>query len=430
MQRNWPKKIYAEITTYCNLRCPMCVKWTSGSGIREDSMTFATFKGLAEALRHAEALVLNGIGEPLLNADLPAMIALARSLMPQGSWIGLQTNGLLLDENMARQLLKAGLNRLCLSLDGPTGESAGRNGHGAYQPSAVFQALAVLGRVRQAIRPTDFQLGIETVLMKDNIALLPDLVVQAADHGADFILASHLLAYQADMEDQCLFNPNTDSATQLFARYQKLAARHDVSLVNGIQPIWSNPKDESARRVCTILRQLTGEARAKNIPLHLKSLAAWHSRDLSQLASSTEKARTIAATRNIRLELPASQALAARSCRFIDDGAIFITPAGEVAPCHALWHSYSCYMDGEEKRVTAKHLGNINTRTLAEIWSAEASRTFRREAGSYDFPFCRSCALGPCPDITNESYPFANDCYGIAVPCGHCMWCLGGVRCL
>ena len=425
-----PRKIYAEITTHCNLCCPMCVKWTPGSRIRECSMSFATFKRLADALRHVEALVLNGIGEPLLHADLPAMVALARCLMPQTSWIGLQTNGLLLDENTARQLLKAGLNRLCLSLDGLAGESAGNNGHGAHHPSTAFQALAALKRARQAIRPVDFQLGIEIVLMKDNIALLPDLVTQAADHGADFILASHLLAYQAQMEDQCLFNPNTESASRLFVRYQKLAVEQGVSLVDGIQPIWSNPKDDNARKICTILRQLTGEARAKNIPLHLKSLAEWHGRDLSQLASSCDQARAIAAARNIRLELPASQALAARSCRFVEDGAVFITPEGEVTPCHALWHSYSCYMDGEEKRVTAKSLGNINQQSLEVIWNVEASRTFRREAGSYDFPFCRSCALGPCPDITNESYPFANDCYGITVPCGHCMWCLGGVRCL
>lgn len=425
-----PRKIYAELTTFCNLRCPMCVKWTPGGRIVENSMSLATFRRLTDALRHAEALVLNGIGEPLLHPDLAAMVTLARSLMPRDSWIGLQTNGLLLDESLARPLLQAGVNRLCLSLDAPAGERAGNNGHGSHQPSAVFRALAALEQARQAVRPADFRLGIEIVLMRDNIALLPEMVTQAADHGADFILASHLLAYRADLEEQCLFNPNTSEATRLFSRYEEMAARQGFSLANGIQPLWSNPRDDRTFRICSLLRQLTAEAREKNIPLHLKSLGQWHGRDLGLLESSCRKAMAIAEVRNIELDLPAHQALGARSCRFIEEGAVFITPAGEVMPCHALWHSYSCYMDGEEKRVAAKSLGNVDRQPLASIWNSQSFLDFRREAGSYDFPFCRSCALGPCPDVTNESYPFANDCYGFTVPCGHCMWCLGGVRCL
>ncbi len=408
----------------------MCVKWTPGGMITESSMSLSTFGRLAESLRHVEALVLNGIGEPLLNGDLTEMVSLARGLMPHQSWIGLQTNGLLLDENTAGKLLQAGLNRLCLSLDAPAGDRAGDNGHGMHQPSAVFRALAALARARENSSPADFQLGIEIVLMKDNIALLPELVTQAADHGADFILASHLLAYQAEMEEQCLFNPNVESATELFAEYQERAVLQGVSLVNDIPPLWSNPKGDKSLRICEILRQLTGEARERNIPLHLRSLAEWHGRDLSRLETSCGKAIAIAEERGVRLELPAHQALEARSCPFLDDGAAFVTPDGDVMPCHALWHSYSCYMDGEEKRVAARSLGNINDRPLEQIWNAEAAQTFRDEAGRYDFPFCRSCALGPCPDVTNESYPFTNDCYGITVPCGHCMWCLGGVRCL
>ena len=425
-----PKKIYTEITTYCNLRCPMCVKCSPASNIREAMMPFVTFQRLEEALGHADALVLNGIGEPLLHPDLPAMIEMARHSMAQGACIGLQSNGLLLDEAMASQLLRSGLNRLCLSLDGLAGNPAGKNGHGENHPQSVFQALASIQQAKQAIRPADFQFGVEVVLMKDNIAVLPDLVEKVANSGADFILASHLLAYHFDIESQSLFNPNTDRATRLFARYQEMAKQQGISLTEGIHPLWNNPKDEQSRKIYTLLQQLRDEAGKKDIPLNLKSLAQWFNQDSRQTEKSCLEAKELAAALKISLELPETQALENRCCRFIEDRAAFITPEGDVMPCHALWHSYSCYMDGEEKRIAAKKLGNINEQSLEAIWNTQLARGFRRNASRYDYPFCRSCALGPCPDVSNQSYPFTNDCYGSTVPCGHCMWCLGGIRCL
>ena len=66
----WPTKIYVEVTTRCNLRCPMCVKTISNNAIPDADMESAVFRRLLPALSKVETLILNGIGDSLLHPEL------------------------------------------------------------------------------------------------------------------------------------------------------------------------------------------------------------------------------------------------------------------------------------------------------------------------------------------------------------------------
>ena len=66
----YPSKLFVEVTTRCNLRCPMCTKQSPGCDIVEGDMSTATFDRILPALPKLEALILNGIGEPLLHPSL------------------------------------------------------------------------------------------------------------------------------------------------------------------------------------------------------------------------------------------------------------------------------------------------------------------------------------------------------------------------
>jgi MoaA/NifB/PqqE/SkfB family radical SAM enzyme len=116
----YPKKLYLEVTTNCNMSCGMCVKHAPGSSISNKHLDIAVFKKLLPYLPHIQTLVLNGIGEPLLHPDLLWMISKAHEQMAgkragetpgkragetpgkragetsEECWIGFQTNGLLL----------------------------------------------------------------------------------------------------------------------------------------------------------------------------------------------------------------------------------------------------------------------------------------------------------------------------------------------
>jgi hypothetical protein len=84
--RAYPSKLFVETTTRCNLGCFMCVKQTQQCGIAEGDLSPAIFEKLEPAFPHLEELVLNGIGEPIINLRLEGL-----SIRPRDSC--LQTDG-------------------------------------------------------------------------------------------------------------------------------------------------------------------------------------------------------------------------------------------------------------------------------------------------------------------------------------------------
>jgi molybdenum cofactor biosynthesis enzyme MoaA len=116
--RTYPAKLFVETTTRCNLNCFMCVKQNQGDGAACDGdLSSELFSALEPAFPHLEALILNGVGEPLLHPNLELFIRSAKKLMPQEGWVGFQSNGLLMTNLRAVSLVDAGLDRICLSID-------------------------------------------------------------------------------------------------------------------------------------------------------------------------------------------------------------------------------------------------------------------------------------------------------------------------
>ncbi|GBC60004.1 hypothetical protein DENIS_0946 [Desulfonema ishimotonii] len=93
----FPSKLFVETTTRCNLRCRMCVKQSRENGITDGDISGETFEALKPEFPHLEALMLNGIGEPLLHPELEYFIAAAKKDLPDTAWVGFQSNGRLLD---------------------------------------------------------------------------------------------------------------------------------------------------------------------------------------------------------------------------------------------------------------------------------------------------------------------------------------------
>ena len=97
----YPSKIFIETTTRCNLQCPMCLKQRQDGEFSEGDMSPDTFNALLPALSTAEAVVLSGIGEPLLHPSLEDFICLAKDRMGRGGWVGFQSNGQLMSFDLS-----------------------------------------------------------------------------------------------------------------------------------------------------------------------------------------------------------------------------------------------------------------------------------------------------------------------------------------
>lgn len=428
MNNPYPKKIYAELTTRCNLHCPMCVKYAAGSHIVEEDLPLAAFKGLASSLAHARYLILNGIGEPLLHPELEEIISFARTYMTPEAIIGFQSNGMLLDEEKSLKLISAGLSTLCLSLDNL--EDTATDNAGEHSIAAVSRAIASLVAAKTRLAAARFTIGLEMVLTKPTIGDLPRFVQWAADHGADYVIATHLLLYNRATEGLSLFNPNSPEAVRLFDRYNDRAAAQGIDLTNCLSTYLKFTKTEADMAAVHLFQELQQEARNKDIRLHLRSLLQYSPGDAEKVAQALAEAQAIAMRNGIELFLPSQQALLARTCPFIAEQAVFIAASGAVMPCHFLWHTYSCRVLGEQIEVQECAFGTIHQQPLEKIWQSSEYTHFRQEAGRYDYASCWSCSLGPCATLVNDNLLTANDCYGSQVPCGHCQWNLGGIHCL
>lgn len=424
-----PRKLYVEVTTRCNMQCGMCVKYAPGSSISNKHLDFGLYHRIAPILPHLEALVLNGIGEPLLHPDLVGMVGLARKGMPGDSLIGFQTNGQLLDIDITNKLLEAGLNKLCISVDGPVSEQPdGRIlTHLPYRQRSPF---SLVKNVCNRQGRTNFQLGAEIVLLKETLPQLPELVAQLAEEGVDFIIGSHLLAYHQEAEPQGVFSSCTVEAWEIYRKWQDLAHREGIKVTDLTAKTWISPRSDREHRLQQLYREMLAEASARGIWLHVKKLEEWDAQAMTAYQKYLAEAEAVASRYGVAISLPPLTATTSRSCKFMEEEALFIDVNGSVMPCHQLWHTQTVYMDQEPKHFASRSFGSITEQDILAIWRSEEYREFRQAALQYDYPFCHSCSLGPCPDITGETTPFANDCFGITVPCGHCLWCFDGVRCL
>ena len=127
----FPLHVDYEMKFKCNLRCPMCLMSLAPAeraryGRADRELTPEKVLELAAegADRGQMAMGFGGLWEPLLEPELPAIVAGARSLGLVD--VMFNTNGLLLTEKVGRALIEAGLTRLMISLDADTPETYSR----------------------------------------------------------------------------------------------------------------------------------------------------------------------------------------------------------------------------------------------------------------------------------------------------------------
>lgn len=425
--RNYPSKLFVEITTKCNLRCGMCVKQNGEGGIREGNMPPEIFEGLAPAFPHLKALILNGIGESLLHPHVETYIEKAKRLLPEGSWVGFQTNGMLLNGRRAASLLDAGLDRICLSLDAVSGDSfrSIREGGELRDMESAFTALNKAS-VRHGRR--DFRMGIEFVLMRDNLEELPSALRWAVRRGATFAIVTQLFPYDKELVSQAAYDTNTAAAIAVYELWNSRAKAEGVDLGRYFDIFMKYTKTVEDLRIIGFIDQMKSDAMSKGITLHLERLLMRDEEWFERVEGVFEEVRQISKEEGIDITLPGTAPQNTRKCEFVEGDSAFVSWEGDVHPCYFLWHRYNCYIGGWQKHVKPWIFGNLHKRDILEIWNSEDFRSFRQNVLSYQFPFCYDCSFALCDYVQEED--FEQDCYVDSVPCGACLWCTGLFQCL
>lgn len=388
-------KVYVEPTGRCNLSCRTCIRnsWDEAAG----DMTEDTFARLLEGLAVFDpmpAVFFGGFGEPLAHPRIVEMVGRAKTAgVPK---VELITKGCLLTEVTSRELIEAGLDGLWVSLDGIRPESYSDVRLGALLPD-VLENLRDFKKVRRGIQlsrlsPEEREqiesevrgvhdywrlpdpspsLGIALVAMKRNIADLPGLVAEADRLGAKHFFVTNVIPYTQELTAEILYE--------------------DVLTVGTLPTLWHDALKLPPMDVTDVTR---GPLRTVTRGRYETILAG---QDVSGIT---------------------------RRCPFIEAGSISMAWNGDASPCLALMHTHEEFLRDRKRYVDRHVVGNVNGRSLMEIWQEPNYVALRRRIQQFDFSPCISCGGCTMSDGNQE------DCEGDEPPrCGAYLWSHGLIRC-
>ncbi|MEO5352409.1 MAG: heme d1 biosynthesis radical SAM protein NirJ [Magnetococcus sp. XQGC-1] len=164
----------------CNLSCRHCYAASADRDFQGE-LTTGEIERILEEL-HAfgvPALILSG-GEPLLHPDLDAIARRAKEL---GFYLGLSSNGTLMDAERVARIRAVGFDYVGVSLDG----MEAHHDRNRMQPGAFQQSLA---GIRQCHRQ-GVKVGIRFTPTQENSADLPALFALMEVEGIDRFYLSH-----------------------------------------------------------------------------------------------------------------------------------------------------------------------------------------------------------------------------------------------
>ncbi len=366
-----PSKIYVEPTTFCNLKCRSCMRnsWSE----QEGRMTRETFGRIIRQTKKNPSIremAFWGFGEPLTHPDIIDMVGQAGKT---GVSTEIITNAALLDKEKSSGLIKAGLGKLVVSIDGVSQDKHDHMRPGANL-AAIMDNISNLNALKILQGNKNPEIGIEFVLTRSNLSELPGLPDIAKKLSADFIIVSNILPYTPDMKDEILYGISAG---------RPFAMRHSCDLPDISLPVIDVKRKTSP----SILSFLVNAGATASI-----------------------------ARNNSYYEADAL-------CPFVMKGALCVNWKGEISPCPALMHSHTCFINRRQKNIRSYHVGDINTDDISKIWIKPEFVDFRRKVIEFDFPPCVTCECYLAE--SNEE-----DCFGNAFPtCGDCLWARGVALC-
>jgi len=195
------RKVYIEPTTGCNISCRTCIRnvWDE----LEAQMAMDTFQRLVESLKDIPSLtrvIFTGFGEPLAH---PHILEMVQSVRERDLAVTIGSNGLLLDASMARELIRLGVDRLVVSVDGVKPETY--TGVRGAMLSQLLSNIRTLNEVKNQMGSLTPALGFEFVVLRSNVSELAELTRLASRLGASRVLVSNVLPYTEEMRSEILY---------------------------------------------------------------------------------------------------------------------------------------------------------------------------------------------------------------------------------
>lgn len=241
-----PRSIYLEPTSRCNEFCQQCPRTLLS---REDDrdLSFENFRSIVDQFPVLDRVVLHGLGEPLLNKELPRMI---RYLKERGTYVLFNSNGIALTPKRSQALIDAGLDEYRLSMDGSKRETYAQiRGVDAFEKIwRNVKAFIQLQKAQNASKPA---VSLWFTAMKENLPELPGLIDLAAANGVPEIHLQRLVYFEEGMAQstQSLFRRSTQEELELVRQCEQMCQERGIAFTaaGSATPLESLVHDFGAR---------------------------------------------------------------------------------------------------------------------------------------------------------------------------------------
>jgi MoaA/NifB/PqqE/SkfB family radical SAM enzyme len=360
------EKIYIEPTNTCNLKCRTCIRnvWDEQDGF----MSKKTFANIIESITQISPLptvFFGGFGEPLNHPDILKMVAELKGINAK---VELITNGILLNNKVSKSLMELGLDRLWVSIDGASPESYLDIRLGSNLP-LILANLKELHRLKDLSSSILPKLGIAFVALKHNIADLPEVLNIGIGLGADKFSISNVLPYTPELNEQILYGDfiGAPYITPKISSNMLPPMDIDTDILNSINTMLDKFYEKNSIK--------------------------------PELNTNLEK------------------------CPFIDKKSTSIRCDGALSPCLPFMHKHQIFYENRCRTIEPYIVGNINQKTLFELWNNLSYVERRKCIIDFEFP-CNMCAMCYYDD-SNDIDCFTNN----SPACGGCLWAQGLIKC-
>ena len=241
-----PRSIYIEPTSRCNEFCQQCPRTLLS---REDDrdLSFDKFRQIVDQFPVLDRVVLHGLGEPLLNKELPQMICY---LKDRGTYVLFNSNGIALTPKRGQMLIDAGLDEYRLSMDGSTRETyAHVRGVDAFEKIwRNVRAFIAMQKEQNASKPA---VSLWFTAMRENLHELPGLVELAGDSGVPELYLQRLVYFEEGLANskQSLFRRSSREELEIVHRAEEMCKERGIKFnaAGSATPIESLVRDFGER---------------------------------------------------------------------------------------------------------------------------------------------------------------------------------------
>jgi MoaA/NifB/PqqE/SkfB family radical SAM enzyme len=222
-----PRVVFIEVTNRCNLRCETCPR-TFFNREPLKTLTYDEFVQIAEQFPNMRRSSLHGIGEPLLNKELPQIISY---LKRRDVEVIINSNGTLLTPTWQEALVESGLDEYRCSIDGSRPETYARI-RGADLLHKLTAGLEGLVKTRARLGSQTPHISIWCVATKENLAELSGLVRLAVRLGVPEVYLQRMTYFAQEPQQQygmarkqlAIFGPDHDYQEEVIAECETLSA--------------------------------------------------------------------------------------------------------------------------------------------------------------------------------------------------------------